>query len=146
MRVCVSGGFDPLHIGHVRMINAAKALGTKLIIILNNDNWLMKKKGFKVMNEQDRKEILESLRSVDEVILTKHEPNSEDRSVCESLKEIKPDIFANGGDRKEDNIPEYQLCEKLGIKMIFNIGEGGKVRSSSELIKKEDLNEINPYN
>lgn len=138
MRVCVSGGVDPIHIGHVRLFKSAKELGTKLIVILNNDNWLMKKKGFVVMDEKDRKEILESIRYVDEVVLTKHEPESEDVSVCESLKEIHPDIFANGGDRKSDNIPEYKLCEEVGIKMEFNIGEGGKVRSSSEIVKKEN--------
>jgi len=141
-RVCVSGGFDPLHIGHVRLINEAKKFGDKLIVILNNDNWLMKKKGFKVMCEEDRKEILESLRSVDEVVITKHEPGSEDKSVCESLREVHPDIFANGGDRKEDNIPEYQLCDELGIQMEFNVGAGGKVRNSSDLVTKEILDKI----
>jgi len=140
MKICVSGGFDPLHVGHVRLFKAAKKLGDELIVIINNDNWLIKKKGFKVMDEKDRKEIIESIRFVNEVVLTKHEPGSEDISVCESLKEIRPDIFANWGDRKGDNIPEYQLCEELGIKMKFNMGVGGKIRSSSELVKKEQTN------
>jgi D-beta-D-heptose 7-phosphate kinase/D-beta-D-heptose 1-phosphate adenosyltransferase len=57
-------------------------------------------------------------------------------SVCRELEHLKPDIFANGGDRKEDNIPEYEVCERLGIEMVFNVGAGGKVQSSSWLIEK----------
>lgn len=131
--IAVSGGFDPIHIGHIRMFIEAKKLGDKLIIILNNDNWLKKKKGYAFMHENERKEILNALECVDEVILTKHKENDDDVSVCSSLKEIKPDIYANGGDRKADNIPEYKLCDELSIKMIFNIG-GGKIQSSSELV------------
>jgi D-beta-D-heptose 7-phosphate kinase/D-beta-D-heptose 1-phosphate adenosyltransferase len=134
--VAVSGGFDPIHIGHVRLINEAKALGDYLVVILNNDNWLRSKKGHEFMPQEERKEILESLASVDEVVITEHSPDDSDRSVCESLKMIQPNIFANGGDRKGDNIPEYKLCEELGIQMHFNIGEGGKIQSSSELVAK----------
>lgn len=134
--VMVSGGFDPVHIGHVRMFEEAKRLGDELIVVLNNDNWLKFKKGFVFMHEGDRKEIIESFRAVDKVIITTHEENTNDISVCRELESIKPHIFANGGDRKDDNIPEYALCEHLGIKMIFNVGYGGKVRSSSELVKK----------
>lgn len=133
--VAVSGGFDPVHVGHVRMFKEARALGNRLIVILNNDNWLMKKKGFAFMPEEERKEILESIKWVDEVVVTEHKKNDKDDSVCRELEEIKPDIFANGGDRKADNIPEYALCEKLGISMAFNVG-GGKVQSSSDLVKK----------
>jgi D-beta-D-heptose 7-phosphate kinase/D-beta-D-heptose 1-phosphate adenosyltransferase len=135
--VAVSGGFDPIHIGHVRLINEAKKLGEKLIVIVNNDNWLRKKKGYNFMNENDRAEIIQNLKSVDEVILTSHEENTKDMSVCKELKTIKPDIFANGGDRKHNNIPEYETCEQLSIKMIFNVG-GKKLRSSSDLVKKLD--------
>ena len=133
--VAVSGGFDPIHIGHVRLINSAKELGDKLIVIINNDNWLKKKKGYSFMKEEDRVEIIKNLKAVDEVILTSHEENTEDMSVCVELKKIKPTIFANGGDRKQDNIPEYKLCEEIGITMIFNVG-GEKLRSSSELVKE----------
>ena len=70
--VAVSGGFDPLHIGHVRLMNEAKKLGDRLVVILNNDNWLMRKKGFVFMNERERKEILESFFAVDEVVITAH--------------------------------------------------------------------------
>jgi D-beta-D-heptose 7-phosphate kinase/D-beta-D-heptose 1-phosphate adenosyltransferase len=134
--VAVSGGFDPVHKGHVRMFNAAKKLGDKLIVILNNDNWLKAKKGFYFMDELERKEIIESFASVDEVVITEHKANCSDMSVCQTLKKIKPHIFANGGDRQAKNIPEYTLCKKLGIKMVFNVGEGGKVNASSKLIER----------
>ena len=134
--VAVSGGFDPIHIGHVRMIQAAKALGDKLVIILNNDNWLLQKKGYVFMPETERKEILESIAGVDEVVLTEHEPESTDRSVCAVLYKVRPHIFANGGDRTHDNIPEVAVCEDIGAKMVFNVGHGGKVQSSSWLVSK----------
>ena len=134
--VAVSGGFDPIHIGHVRMFKEAKKLGDELVVILNNDNWLTNKKGFTFMKESERAEIIEAIRFVDRVVLTKHTLGDADKSVCNSLKEIHPDIFANGGDRTAGNIPEYKLCEDLSIEMAFNVGEGGKVRSSSELVKE----------
>ncbi len=132
--VAVSGGFDPIHIGHVRMFQEAKALGDKLVVIVNNDNWLKKKKGFAFMPEKERKEIIEFIKGVDEVILTSHAPDTDDMSVCRELRELKPDIFANGGDRKQDNVPEVAVCEEIGCAMAFNIGTGGKVQSSSWLI------------
>ena len=132
--VAVSGGFDPIHIGHVRMFQRAKALGDELVVILNNDNWLHQKKEHIFMPENERKEVIEALRGVDRVILTKHDVNPTDMSVCNELAELKPDIFANGGDRKLGNIPEVPICETIGCKMIFNIGAGGKVQSSSWLL------------
>lgn len=142
--VAVSGGFDPLHVGHIRLINEAKKLGDKLVVILNNDNWLLTKKGFTFMSEDDRKEILESLSSVDEVVLTAHMKRDLDRSICRELKEIHPDIFANGGDRTPEDAqnknsslnPEAELCRTLGIKTVWNVGKGGKIRSSSELVAR----------
>src|SRR3989344_8893138 len=104
--VAVSGGFDPVHIGHVRLFREAKALGHYLVVILNNDNWLLKKKGFFFMPQDERKEIIESFVAVDEVVLTEHSQDPEDMSVCEALKKVKPHIFANGGDRTKTNIPE----------------------------------------
>jgi cytidyltransferase-like protein len=133
--VVISGGFDPIHVGHTRMINEAKKLGDKLIVILNNDNWLINKKGFVFMNENDRKEILLNLKDVDSVILTSHNLKDNDMSICKELEFIKPDISANGGDRYANNIPEYDLCKKLRIQMIFGVG-GGKIRSSSDLVKQ----------
>ena len=133
--VAVSGGFDPIHLGHLNLLKAARALGDRLVVIVNNDSWLKKKKGFVFMPEAERAAILAAIRWVDEVVTTKHPQNPEDMSVCAELEALKPDIFANGGDRKADNIPEYNLCQKLGIQMEFNVG-GGKVQSSSELVKK----------
>ncbi len=135
--VMVSGGFDPIHIGHVRYIQEARALGNYLVVVLNNDNWLRMKKGKEFMQEIERKEILEAIAGVDEVIISGHSKNTNDPSVCEEIKIIRPHIFANGGDRKPsgDPVPEVPLCKELGIKMVYNVGRGGKVRSSSELVK-----------
>jgi cytidyltransferase-like protein len=134
--VMVSGGFDPVHIGHVRLFQEAKKLGDELVVVINNDNWLRTKKGFAFMPEGDRKEIIESLRPVDRVIITNHAPGTKDSSVCVALEQLQPNIFANGGDRHAHNIPEYEICNKLNITMVFNVGAGGKLRSSSELVKK----------
>lgn len=135
--VMVSGGFDPVHIGHVRLFEEAKKLGDELVVVLNNDNWLRFKKGYAFMKEADRKEIIESFGVVDRVVVTSHEPNTNDITVCRELELIKPDVFANGGDRKENvPVPEYEVCNRLGIEMVFNVGHGGKVRSSSELLEE----------
>lgn len=133
--VAVSGGFDPVHIGHVRMFEEAKKLGDKLVVILNNDNWLCIKKGYSFMMETERREVILALRAVDKVVLTCHSKNDSDRSVCRELAKLRPAIFANGGDRKPDGdpVPEVALCEKLGIELIYNLGRGGKVQSSSWL-------------
>jgi cytidyltransferase-like protein len=143
--VAVSGGFDPVHIGHVRMFKEAKALGDELVVILNNDHWLKDKKGFPFMPETERKEIVEAIKGVDRVVLTRHGPGDPDRSVCHILKEIKPDIFANGGDRKPDGdpVPEVDVCKELGIAMVYNVGAGGKVQSSSWLIAKATQDTFN---
>lgn len=137
--VCVSGGFDPIHVGHVRMIQEAAALGDELVVIINNDHWLMKKKGHVFMPQDQRREVVEGLRGVTRVVFTAHEPDDEDRSVCRELREIKPDIFANGGDRKPDGdpVPEVAVCEELGIEMVYNVGQGGKVQSSSWLTAED---------
>jgi cytidyltransferase-like protein len=144
IKVVVSGGFDPVHIGHVRMFKEAKSLGDELTVVLNNDNWLLKKKGFVFMPQKERKEIIESIKYVDKVVVTGHPKNPKDMSVVRELARLKPDIFANGGDRNKKDAnnkssslnPEQELCRKMGIKMIFNVGEGGKLQSSSLLVKK----------
>ncbi len=135
--VVVSGGFDPIHIGHVRMFREARALGDKLIVILNNDNWLRSKKKFAFMPEAERTEIIRAFACVDDVVISDHAEDDPDMSICRELALIRPHIFANGGDRRaEADIPEALLCEKLGIEMRFNIGAGGKVQSSSWLTDK----------
>lgn len=143
--VAVSGGFDPVHVGHIRMFKKAKSFGDELIVILNNDNWLKQKKGFVFMPEKERKEVIEALTFVNRVFLTGHKPNPIDMSVCAELKKIKPDIFANGGDRTKKNIPEVSVCEAIGCKMVFGIGDGGKVQSSSWLLSEvaEKIKKLN---
>ena len=133
--VAVSGGFDPPHIGHLNLLKEAKKLGDELVVILNNDNWLKAKKGYVFLPQKERKALIEAIRWVDRVILTSHPPNPKDMSVSKELLKLKPDIFANGGDRTKKNIPEIEICKKIGCKIVFGIG-GKKVQSSSWLIKK----------
>jgi cytidyltransferase-like protein len=134
--VAVSGGFDPVHVGHVRMIKDAARLGD-VIIITNSDAWLKRKKGYVFMPWDERQEILAEFKGVIDVI----EAWDEDDTVCKTLERVKPDIFANGGDRKGNNTPEVELCQDLGIQLVWNIG-GDKIQSSSELVKKmKDLKE-----
>ena len=142
--VMVSGGFDPIHIGHIRYIQEAKKLGDKLIVVINNDNWLRKKKGKEFMPEQERKEIIEAIAGVDEVIISSHPKNPKDMSISKELIKVRPHIFANGGDRDEKDAEdpksslykEKQIHKKLGIDMVFNVGRGGKIRSSSDMLKE----------
>jgi len=130
--VVVSGGFDPVHIGHIEYIKQAKLLGDKLVVILNSDEFLINKKGYIFMPYNERKVILESIKYVDDVIPC----FDNDETVSKTLLYLKPDIFAKGGDRTYDNIPqsEKDICNKLGIKLAFGIG-GEKLQSSSELVK-----------
>ena len=132
--VAVSGGFDPVHVGHIRMFREAKKLGDKLVIILNNDNWLKKKKRCVFMPQHERKELLESIKNVHKVVLSQHGENPEDMSVCVELADLKPDVFVNGGDRKLNNVPEVGACKEISCDMVFNLGRGGKVQSSSWLL------------
>ncbi len=127
--VAISGAFDPIHVGHVRYIREAALLGDRLVVILNSDNFLLKKKGFVFMPFEERKEILEHIQGVDEVIAS----IDEDQTVSKTLELLKPDIFAKGGDRTgPENIPEAATCRKIGCELVTNVG-GGKVRSNSEL-------------
>ena len=138
--ICISGGFDPIHVGHVRLIKDAAKHGD-VFVILNSDEWLMKKKGYMFMTFDERKEIIESIGVVHAVI----DVDDDDGTVCEALERIRPSYFGNGGDRLSDNVPEGELCEELGIKMFFNLG-GGKVQSSSDLVQSyKELSE-NPEN
>tara|TARA_R110000824_G_scaffold60749_1_gene162147 strand:+ start:691 stop:1128 length:438 start_codon:yes stop_codon:yes gene_type:complete len=128
--VMVSGGFDPIHVGHVRMIIDASKHGD-VIVVANSDEWLFRKKGYTFMGFQERKEILMSIKGVIDVVSV----NDEDGTVCSALVEHKPTFFANGGDRTDKNTPEKRICEELGIQMLWNIG-GQKIQSSSELVEK----------
>lgn len=126
--VAISGGFDPVHVGHVRLIKAAAEHGD-VIIILNSDDWLKTKKGYSFMDWDSRAEILLNMKRVGAVVAV----DDSDATVCEALRKIKPDYFANGGDRTAVNTPELAVCKELGIKMLFGIG-GEKVASSQELV------------
>lgn len=129
IKVAVSGYFNPLHVGHLEMIEKAKKLGDYLIVIVNSDYQVKLKGSVPFMSEKDRIKIIKALRSVDEVFLS----IDKDKTVCKSLAKVKPDIFANGGDRKNLNdVPEHDICQKLKIKMVDGLGR--KIRSSSILI------------
>lgn len=127
-QIAISGGFDPLHPGHIAMIEAAKEYG-ELHIILNSDAWLVRKKGFFFQPWTDRKKILEAYTS------HIHSVDDSDGTVCEALGRIKPDYFGNGGDRTNQNTPELDLCRELKIEPVFGLG-GGKYSSSSQLNAK----------
>ncbi len=129
--ICVSGGFDPVHIGHLRMIQEASKYGY-VVTIVNSDDWLMRKKGYIFMPFEERCEILEGFTATGETT------NVDDRdgTVCEALRRIKPDYFANGGDRGKSNTPEQSVCEELNVQLLWGIGGEEKVDSSSDLAKK----------
>ena len=105
--IAVSGYFDPIHIGHLEYLELAKKLGDRLVVIVNNNHQCVLKKGKPFMDEEDRVKIVEALGIVDEVFLS----IDEDKSVCASLDAIKPDIFANGGDRSTSEVPESVICK-----------------------------------
>ncbi len=131
--VAVSGYFDPIHVGHLDYLEHAKKLGDKLVVIVNNNHQCVLKKGKPFMDELDRMRIVKSLHMVDEVFLSV----DSDRSVCKSLEEIKPDIFANGGDRANSEIPESTICSKYNIQIIDGLGD--KIRSSSSLTGLKEI-------
>lgn len=131
--VMVSGGFDPFHLGHLLSFQAAKRLGDKLVVVIDGDEFLIKKKGSVFMPIEDRVAIIKELRCVDDVIVMG------DGDLSDVILHMRPDVFANGGDRGSlDRIPitEREACEKVGCKLVFNVGGGNKLRSSSELLKK----------
>lgn len=127
----VSGGFDPVHVGHIRMILEASKYGD-VIVVANSDDWLFRKKGFVFMEFEQRAEVLSSIKGV---ILVSGVDDS-DGTVIEAIRRLKPDIFANGGDRKKHNTPEQFICEELGIEMLWGIGGENKANSSSELVER----------
>ena len=130
--VAVSGAFDPFHVGHIRYIREAAKLGDRLVVILNKDEYLLKKKGFVFWSFEDRKEILENIKGVDEVVPA----IDEDQTVRKTLEMLKPDIFAKGGTQAmNQNIPEAETCKRLGIKLVANVG-GKQIWSDTELSEK----------
>ena len=129
--IAVSGGFDPVHIGHIRLIRDASRYGDVLVII-NSDEWLERKKGYVFMPYKERAEIMGNIKGVRLVTSV----DDSDGTVCQALRRHKPDAFANGGDRKTENTPEMDVCEELGIQMMWSIGGNNKPQSSSWLVNK----------
>jgi D-beta-D-heptose 7-phosphate kinase/D-beta-D-heptose 1-phosphate adenosyltransferase len=149
--VATSGGFDPLHVGHLRCIQGtvkiAKELQkatlrkTKVVVIVNDDDFLLRKKNYAFMNLEERMEIVDGIEGVDYVVPW----SSDDQTVTGALKAISPIVFTKGGDRtSSENVPEFEACERMNCAVIFNVG-GGKIQSSSELVAKmkESKNENN---
>jgi cytidyltransferase-like protein len=137
--IIASGYFDPIHAGHIEYLKLAKQLGDRLVVILNNDNQCVLKKGKSFMKQEERAEIVKAIKYVDEIFLS----IDKDKSVCESIKAIAKKykgneiIFAKGGDRFSYEIPEARICEESGIKIIDNLGK--KIQSSSNLTGLKDL-------
>tara|TARA_R110002050_G_scaffold6130_5_gene25964 strand:- start:392 stop:868 length:477 start_codon:yes stop_codon:yes gene_type:complete len=132
--VAASGYFDPIHVGHIEYLEMARALGDKLTVIVNNDEQACLKKGKPFMPAEDRLRIVRALECVNDAFIS----IDDDATVCKSLKLCKPDIFANGGDRSDAEVPESKICNELNITMMDGLGE--KIRSSSELIEKSNEN------
>ena len=129
-RICVSGYFDPVHVGHLEYFENAKTLGDELVVIVNNDDQARLKKGKAFMPDKERVKIIKSFRVVNDVVLS----IDKDRTVCKTLQSMNPipNVFCNGGDQTNDSIPEAEICRDLGIELIDGLGE--KIQSSSTLI------------
>ena len=134
--IILSGGFDPIHKGHVRMFKAAKELG-EVVVGVNSDSWLVRKKNKFFMPFDERKEILESIKYINYV----YPFNDDDETACDLIKTVNEKyknvyniFFGNGGDRTNDTTPEVEFCLKNNIEMIWGLG-GGKIQSSSMLLK-----------
>jgi cytidyltransferase-like protein len=132
IKVAVAGGWDPLHIGHVRHIEEASKLGDWLVVLVSSDEDMVRKKGTAFMPLNERVEILKALRWVDEVVVT----IDKDGTMAETLKIVKPNIFAKGGDRTPDNMPtnEVEACKEIDCKIVYGVGK--RLQSSSALLKR----------
>lgn len=130
--VMTSGGYDPIHPGHASCIIESKQYGDTLIVIVNGDDFLTRKKGKAFMNLKTRCHMVSCIREVDIVVPFEIENDS---TVIEALRSLKPHIFTKGGDRTDmSNIPEWDICQELGIKIIPGVGLD-KDWSSSDLLK-----------
>ena len=133
-----SGGFDPLHVGHLRCIletaDMADGDGGYVVIIVNGDGFLERKKGKPFMKAAERAEIVAGIRGVDAVVIW----DDGGQTVIGAISALKPTYFTKGGDRASpEDIPEWEICQEVGCKVIFNVG-GGKVQSSSWLINARE--------
>jgi cytidyltransferase-like protein len=133
--IVVSGGFDPIHSGHIEYLKSAKEYGDKLIVALNSDDWLEKKKGKYFMTFSERKSVLEAIKYVDEVIDFEDDKKGSCINALIKIKKLYPGnkiFFANGGDRNRENIPEMSVS---GIEFLFGVGGDNKKNSSSWILK-----------
>ena len=141
--VLVTGGFDPIHSGHISLLNQAALLGNKLIVGINSDDWLTRKKGQPFMPWHEREIIISNLHMVDEVISF----DDSDNTAIDSIRKVKgkyPNdgiIFANGGDRTKDNIPEMVFND---VEFVFGVGGSEKANSSSWILEKWKNRKIKP--
>jgi cytidyltransferase-like protein len=130
-----SGGFDPLHEGHLSYLKKASELGTHLLVVINDNNFLLNKKGYYVLDEKVRRDIINNFYFVWKAII--FTPSKErDNSVCEAINLYRPQIFAKGGDRHPDGvpIPEEGICTHLGVEIVYGVGGYDKANSSSDII------------
>ncbi len=136
-KILISGGFDPIHSGHIKLINDANKYGD-VIVLLNSDEWLRNKKGKEFLSFDERKIIMKNIKGVIDVI----EFNDSDKTCIDGIKKAKSlyknDIikFANGGDRNDKTTPETEFCDKNDIETLFGIGGNDKSNSSSWILKK----------
>lgn len=133
--IVLSGGFDPMHVGHLRMIQESAKMAEIVLVGVNSDEWLMRKKGYIFMPHEERVEMVQGTRGVSKAMAF----DDDDNTACDLLRQVRalwPNFrvaFANGGDRTSDNIPEIPVAEELGVHLIWGVG-GGKVQSSSDLV------------
>lgn len=131
--VCTSGGFDPIHSGHISCFQESKKYAETLVVIVNGDSFLKSKKGKPFMNLKERCSIVSSIKNVDYVIPFEIKNDS---SVIKALERIKPHFFTKGGDRYDKStIAEWEICEKLNIEIITNVGNDKVDTSSSKYLK-----------
>lgn len=135
--VMTSGGFDPLHGGHLNCIiesaEFARSNSCIFVVVVNGDSFLINKKGYAFMSAQERAHVVDNVKGVDYTLIYEHPT---DMTVCEPIKKIVPAYFMKGGDRDSAaNVPEFDMCDKIGCAVLFGIG-GGKTQSSSEIVSK----------
>lgn len=135
--IVTSGGFDPMHVGHLRCLQVSADIArnhsnrTRLAVIVNGDGFLLRKKGFAFMPEIERLEIIAGVGGVDYVVPW----DDGGQTVTGALEILRPIMFTKGGDRDAAaNVPEFDLCDKIGCNVVFGVG-GGKIQSSSDLVK-----------
>jgi len=145
--ILTSGGFDPLHVGHLRCIQETVKLANDphrfpsankplVTILVNCDDFLKAKKGYAFMKLEDRMEIIHAIKGVDCVVPWFY--TNDDFTVTKAIHKIRPKWFTKGGDRTDaSNIPEWEICQQVGCEIVTGVG-GGKIRSSSEMVENAD--------